>query len=218
MTGRIVYVPGIGADHRAFSRLKTAPDQPQVYADWLSLESTDESFETYCKRLVDHYKITNEDTLIGLSFGGLVVQQIAKVHGNKQVILVSSFRNRSDLKVLWTYCLKFKLYRLVPAFQLPLLAEVASPFLHSWRRKESKILREMLKDANFKLIRWSLKQIALIDLKSTYHRRYLSLIGDKDLLIRTWCSDEMIIPDGAHFMIYTKAEAISGKINAYLQE
>ena len=215
MNRRVVYIPGIGADQRAFSQLNVLGNYTHVYANWLSLKNPGESFDAYCRRLVEHYCITKDDILIGLSFGGLVAQKIASSLGNTKVVLVSSFRNSSDLKLLWKYCLRLKLHVVLPSGQIPLLPEVASAFLHSWRRKNSQVLKEMLKDADFKLIKWSLKQINQVDLVADYRPQFLSLIGDRDLLIRSWGAAP--IKKGTHFMIYHKAASCKRLIDAYIQ-
>jgi len=38
------------------------------------------------------------DLLIGLSFGGLMAQQIAQIVGQDRIILISSFRTKDDLR------------------------------------------------------------------------------------------------------------------------
>ena len=71
----------------------------EVMVKWLK-NNKDESLESYAKRIISKYNITNQDLVVGLSFGGLIAQQIAELIGSKQVILISSFRTKESPRIL----------------------------------------------------------------------------------------------------------------------
>lgn len=216
MNPRIVFIPGVGADRRAFTKLQLTENYVPVYADWIPLERKTESFESYCSRLIKTYQIVETDILVGLSFGGLVAQQISLKLKIRKVILLSGFRNKTDLRWLWNFCLTRKLYRIVPNKNTTLIISIARFFLHSWRKKSAKVLGDMMKDSDFTFIKWSLKQIESVDLKHNYQENYLSLIGSGDLLIKSWTSEEFIIEKGTHFMVYDQAKTINDAMIRYI--
>lgn len=216
MERKVIFIPGVGADERAFSQLEIKGAFKKVYANWIPLQSSGMSFESYCIRLTEHYKIDREDILIGLSFGGLVAQQIGRTLENQHVILLSSFRNRKDLRNIWNLALRMKLYKLLPSQKIRFIVDVASLFLHTWRRRSGSVLKEMLSDADFKLIKWSLRMIERSDLSDSYKSGYLSLVGDKDLLIKQWSDSQMKINGGSHFMVHDKADLVAKQIENYL--
>lgn len=214
---KIAYISGIGADKRAFDRLKIEGSFEHVYMDWIPLNSQNESFDSYCHRLIIAYDIKADDVLIGLSFGGLIAQYIAKLLGNEKVVLLSSFRNKADLQPLFHWGLKLNLYKILPSIRIPILSDLTAFFLNSWSSKSRVVIKEMLKSADFKFINWSIKQIHKIDLISTFNTGYLCLVGNNDKLVSHWTS---LIPldKGSHFMVYDLAERISEKVNSYLRE
>lgn len=212
---KIIFISGIGADKRAFSNLRISNKLEHIYAEWLPLERKNESFESYCNRLILKYEISSEDILIGLSFGGLVSQEIAKKLRNKQVILISSFRNKSDLKPIMYYGLKLKLNRLLPPFRIPIVSDLIAYLLNSGKKESKKVLADMLKVADFRFINWAIRQIDQVDLKSNYKEHYLSFTGTNDKLVSNW-SHKHSIDAGSHFMVFDKAEQISDESNLYI--
>lgn len=216
MKNKLVYISGIGADKRAFTNLHIKSDASKIHVEWLSLESSNESFESYCNRIVKAYDITEDDTLIGLSFGGLIAQHIAKELGNQKVVLISSFRNKKDLQPLMSLGLRLKLYKALPSFRIPLLSDVIAIFLNSWNSESRIVLKEMLKSADFSFINWSIKQIDRIDLYESFSEEYLCFTGTNDKLVKNWGSPNQIsIESGSHFMLFDLAEEISKHINQF---
>ena len=214
---KIICISGIGADRRAFSKLAFGKTMPIVQAEWLTLTDKSETFDRYCDRMIETYEINSQDILIGLSFGGLVSQMIAKKLGNSTVVLISSFRNKNDLKPLMRLGLKFSLHRMLPSFRIPLLTDLVAFFLNSMEIESRKILRSMLKEADFEFIKWAIQQINLVNLKESFSKDYLSFTGTKDLLVSDWDSENHIhIKNGTHFMIYDKAPEINKVIDVFI--
>ncbi|MCV9388099.1 alpha/beta fold hydrolase [Reichenbachiella ulvae] len=217
MAKRIVFISGIGADHRAFQRIQI-PNYEAVYADWIPLKNRQESFESYCDRIAETYQIGSEDVLVGLSFGGLVAQQFAKTMGNQKVILVSSFRSKEDLQPLMYYGLIWNLYKLLPDFRIPILTDVMGHYINS-RQKESKpVIQAMIQDADFRFNNWCIRQIKITDLRADYQPQFLNFTGKKDLLVKDWKGPNHVsIDNGTHFMVFDEAQSINQRIKAYLQ-
>jgi len=110
---RIVFISGLGANELAFSALGEFP-LPTYCAEWIQ-EQDGESLQDYAVRFMAHHEIHTSDILVGLSFGGLLSQVIAQHNGNEHVILLSSFRDKNDLKNPFRLGLKWSLYKLSPA-------------------------------------------------------------------------------------------------------
>ena len=74
----IYYISGLGADERAFSKLDFVKKYNATYLPWLAVEQKKEPIAHYAKRLAE--KITKPDPIIiGLSFGGMMAIEIAKI-------------------------------------------------------------------------------------------------------------------------------------------
>ena len=218
MGGRIIYISGIGADGRAFTKLDIQGEYEHVYTHWISFNASD-SLESYVTRFIETYAITPQDVLVGLSFGGLIAQKISELVGNSKVVLVCSFRSKRDLRPLWHLCLRWKLYWLFPTFQIPLITPIVTISLNARSRESRQTTTAMLKDSDFRFIRWALKEIAVNDLSDTFKESFLILNGTRDLLVRTWQAKlTSIIKGGSHFMVFDRADQITPIIQEYLTD
>jgi pimeloyl-ACP methyl ester carboxylesterase len=217
MQQKLFFISGVGADKRAFSKLRLNATLDQVPIDWLDLQHKNESFESYCDRIIEVYHIEEKDCLIGLSFGGLVAQQIAKVLGNRGIILISSFRNKFDLQPLLTFGLRLKFHRTLPSFRIPILSTFIAYFLNSWQNDSKTVLKEMLKDADFRFLNWCIVQIDKTNLKDSFSSDFLCFGGTNDKLVSQWKgTNHVSIKNGSHFMVYDCADQISDEINRFL--
>ena len=94
----IYFISGIGADERAF-RLISLPGYEIRNVSWLE-PLKNENLKSYSIRLSS--QITTEDPIIiGLSFGGIIAQEIALHIKTKKVIIISSLKNRKELPSLY---------------------------------------------------------------------------------------------------------------------
>ena len=73
------FISGLGADKKAFSKLGDFGTN-KIFIEWLR-NHDNESLHSYCQRLIDQYNIQQGDLLVGLSFGGLIAQQISEIVG-----------------------------------------------------------------------------------------------------------------------------------------
>ena len=77
----------------------------------------------------------------------------------------------------------------------------------------------MMKDADFRFIKWAIKQIDQIDLLDSFSPEFLAFTGNNDKLVSNWkCQNHITIGGGTHFMVFDHAEEISSGINERLAE
>ena len=73
-----------------------------------------ENIQAYCKRLIDQ-KIKHENPiLIGVSLGGILVQEIAEQILVSKIIIVSSIKTNKEMPLRMRWAKKTKLYKLLP--------------------------------------------------------------------------------------------------------
>lgn len=205
---RIVFISGLGANELAFSRIGDLGLE-KVFVKWL-VNNPDESFEEYTLRIIEKYHIESGDVLVGLSFGGLVAQEIAKILNSNIVILISSFRDVNDLKSIFRMPLQSGIYRLMPTFKVPILDEMIANFLNSGSKESIPILKNMIESTDFKLMKWSLKMIAESNGLSNRNLQAYNIIGDQDKILKLWKnSTTTIIKNGSHFMVFDKSREVT---------
>ncbi len=88
-------VPGLGADHRIFDRLLV--DAPHRYAhDW-PIMPEGSSLVDFAKRLAQQIDSSRPHILIGMSMGGMVVQEMAAFTKPVAVAIISSWKGPNEM-------------------------------------------------------------------------------------------------------------------------
>jgi len=210
------FIPGLGANERVFEELGDFGTE-KIMIQWLKNDG-DESLRVYSQRIIDQYGITNSDIIVGLSFGGLIAQQIAEILGTSYVILISSFISKSQLRPMFTYGLKFRLHKLMPEMKATWISEIVANYLNSGTSKSRPLLTEMIEATDMKLMKWSIRKIYEQDEVIGNQTRKYNLIGKKDRIVSTWLNDSTFeIEGGTHFMVYDHAEEVSEIIKKILE-
>lgn len=102
---------GLGADERVFDRIHFGDFSP-VFIPWEPVDP-DQSFESYIKQLSNHIK-SEHPILIGISFGGIVAQELSVLLNNCPVLIISSVRTRDEMSPLMRFSGKISLHKLMP--------------------------------------------------------------------------------------------------------
>ena len=209
------FISGLGADEKAFSKLGDFGTN-KIFIEWLR-NHDNESLHSYCQRLIDQYNIQQGDLLVGLSFGGLIAQQIAEIVGIDKVILISSFRTKDDLKMVFNKALAYRLHKLIPNAKSDLVANLVANFLNSGTSSSRSIIQEMVKSTDMILMNWSIEKIYQQDHELAPGIAKINLIGTKDRIVKRWHSESThLIEGGSHFMVYEQAEAVSNIIRNFI--
>ena len=91
----VYLMPGMSANSLIFERIKLPKDYRSHLLDWIDPKK-DESISDYAIRfskLIEH----ENPVLLGVSFGGILVQEISKIIKVKLLIIISSVKCKSEL-------------------------------------------------------------------------------------------------------------------------
>jgi predicted esterase YcpF (UPF0227 family) len=109
MIKSIYVISGLGADHRVFKDL-CIPNYELIHIKWIA-PKLNETISDYATRLSIPFAKENP-IILGLSMGGILAIEIAKIISTKQIIILSSVQKRSNLPLFITKVSKF-IYLLV---------------------------------------------------------------------------------------------------------
>ena len=85
-------MPGLAASSMVFENIKLDGKKYSLHRiDWIQPEKN-ESIKTYCVRLSKKIKHKNP-ILLGVSFGGIIAQELDKIIKVKKLIIVSSVKS-----------------------------------------------------------------------------------------------------------------------------
>ncbi|HZH69884.1 MAG TPA: alpha/beta hydrolase, partial [Flavobacteriaceae bacterium] len=114
----LYFVPGLAANKEIFRYISLPESQFEIhYLEWLIPEKN-EAIEAYAKRMAEGITHTENIVLIGVSFGGVVVQEMQAFVKAEKVIIISSVKTKHELPLRLTIARKTLAYKLMPTHTL----------------------------------------------------------------------------------------------------
>ena len=109
----IYFLPGLAANTSIFKNIKLDSDQFELFfLEWM-IPFEEESISEYALRFCA--KVTHPNAvLIGVSFGGIIAQEMNLVHNFRKIIIISSVKTRQELPLHLQLAGKTKAYKLIP--------------------------------------------------------------------------------------------------------
>src|SRR5690606_30783239 len=123
----VYFMPGMAANSSIFEYIKLPEQHYKMhYLEWIMPEKK-ESLVDYVKRLILEVKDDNP-ILIGVSFGGVIVQEMAKLIKVKKIVVISSVKTKYELPRRMILAKYTGLHRLIPTslvYKLDVIAKYA---------------------------------------------------------------------------------------------
>lgn len=209
-------MPGLAASPKIFENLEFDTDLYELhFLKWKKPLALEESISNYAMRMTEDIKHNNV-VLLGVSFGGIMVQEMSKFVSTKKIILVSSVKSHHELPKRFKLASMSKIYKLFPTQVVSNFEDFAKFFLGKSLKKRAKIYEKYLSERDETYLKWSIhnvlhwKQDKPLD--NTLH-----IHGNKDHVFPIKhienCEE---IDNGTHVMIITKAKKISKIIHTTL--
>lgn len=106
-------MPGLAASSLVFENITLKNSKYQLHRlDWIQPKKN-ESINSYCKRLSKKIK-HKEPILLGVSFGGIIVQELDKILNVKKLIIVSSVKTHHEYPVVFKIARDYQLNNALP--------------------------------------------------------------------------------------------------------
>lgn len=211
----IYCISGLGADERAFSRLNL-PGYKLVYLPWF-LPLQKETISDYALRMSAGIK-EKEPLLMGLSFGGMMCIEIAKLIPVNAVIIISSISTTSEIPKWLKRIGLSKINTLFPMRSLRIFEPIQNRFLGITDKHEIEMVRDYRKNSPTAYNNWAINEV--VNWRNTWQPANLyHLHGNIDNIFPIkYVSPTHVVNGGGHFMIMNKAAQVSKYINEILQQ
>lgn len=212
----IYFVPGLAANNKIFEHIQLDNTKYEChFLEWKIPIVKDESIKAYAQRMCDEITHTNP-ILIGVSFGGIMVQEMSKLIPVEKVIIISSVKSNIEFPKRLKFALLSKAYKLFPAKFIENLDSYIDYFLGDYQQKKVEAYKKYMSVRNADYLHWAIytvlhwKQIET--LPNIYH-----IHGNNDSVFPSkYISDYIKIEGGTHAMVLTKAKKISLEIDKIL--
>ncbi len=210
-----IYVfSGLGADERVFQYLDFS-GFAVTFIRWIQ-PIQNETIEEYAKRLTQQIT-TVRPILSGLSFGGIVATEVAKLIDTEKIVLVASAKTRQEIPFYYRLAGQLRLHKLLPVDLLKRLNALSNWFFGAHSESDKKMLAAILRDTDSQFLQWAIDEIVtwknqlvppnLIHIHGT---------ADRILPFRHVVSD-LQVTGGGHFMTVNKAQELTVAIRSLLQ-
>ncbi len=213
---KVYAVSGLGADERLFDRIELDAPLELIPLPWIS-PANSQSIADYAARIIDHYKPEPGSVLMGVSFGGMIIQEMAHLMETKALVLISTMTSRKDLPLAMKTAAAARIHPILKKDFLSGLAWLGDKFTS--KSKEGRdLFYQMIQDSDPNVLSFGAR--AILDWKPPgIGVTALRIHGDKDRVFplkKDW--NAKVIKGGNHFMIFDKAQEISGLISEFLNQ
>lgn len=212
----IYLVPGLAAGPEIFENLKFPEDKYEVHhLKWKIPLALEETIANYAMRMSKDVK-EEKPVLVGVSFGGIMVQEMSKYLETKKVIIISSVKHHDELPKRFQMVKFTKAYKLFPTKVVTNFEEYTQYFLGKSLKKKADIYKKYLSVRNKLYLNWSITNIIKWEQKNET-KNITHIHGTKDYVFPIKNIDNCIkIEGGNHAMIITKAKKLSKIIDDVL--
>lgn len=210
---KIYCLSGLGADSRIFANLKI-DNATLVHLPWPEHDEHDE-LPCYAQKMSALIQDENP-ILLGVSFGGMLAVEIAKMRTVQKVIIVSSAKTREEIPHFGKFMKFMVMKQIVPASFYTWPNRFVMKLFGAVTDVEKDMLRGVFTSSDGHLVRWAMKAIQLWQ-NEAYPQPIVHIHGDEDKIITPeYIHPNYWIKGGSHIMIYNRAEEISAIINKEL--
>ncbi len=205
----IYFVPGLAANTRIFEFISLPEEHFElIFLDWILPTSVNEPIQDYAKRMCEKIQHKNP-ILVGVSFGGVMVQEMSKHISSSKVIIISSIKNNQELPNRLKIAQITKAYKLFPSKIISNIEKYEQYFFNDYLKKRAELYKIYLSVRDKTYLQWAIFNV--LHWKQTETLPYVTHIhGDDDEIFPLKnIKGAQIIENGTHIMILNKAKTIS---------
>lgn len=199
----VYFMPGLAASPTIFERI-ALPEATfeTVLLEWeIPLEN--ETLTDYAKRMTK--KITHKNPiLIGVSFGGILVQEMTKYIEVRKTIIISSVKSNLEFPRRMKMAKSTKAYKLIP---LNLLLNIENLAKFSFGKKINQrieLYEKFLSVRDKHYLDWAIEQVVLWD-RTVVDEKVIHIHGDADDVFPIkYITNCIVVKGGTHIMILNK--------------
>ncbi|RAR75734.1 alpha/beta hydrolase [Flavobacterium aciduliphilum] len=199
----VYFMPGLAASPTIFERIHLPESVFEMhFLEWRVPDKND-TLQDYAQRMVK--QILHENPiLVGVSFGGILIQEMARFITCQKIIIISSVKSNQEFPVFFKIANNLKLYKLLPMslftwFEILLKRNPSKKGKKRWQLYDTFL---NVRDQTY--LKWSITQI-LTWTKATPDEHVIHIHGDKDAIFPIKKIQHcIVVSGGTHIMIVTQ--------------
>jgi len=201
-------IPGLGADHRLFSKLDLGGhavhflDRPKMPAG--------STMRDYAMELAPHVDVTRPHALIGVSMGGMVAQEMAALTRPVRVIIISSWKGPQEMPRTLRMLRGTHPERILTPTILKQTLPLARWQMGVESPEDVALFDQLIAAYDIDQLKTQINACVTWNGPSVPVKQIVHIHGDQDRLMPfSQVTDALRIPGGSHFMVFNKAKEVS---------
>uniref|UniRef100_UPI00404AA26F alpha/beta hydrolase n=1 Tax=Flavobacterium sp. TaxID=239 RepID=UPI00404AA26F len=199
----VYFMPGLAASSTIFERISLPTDVFEChFLEWI-LPLNQESLSDYALRMTKNIEHENP-VLIGVSFGGILVQEMAKHIAVKKLIIISSVKSNLELPMHMKIAKKTKAYKLIPTGLVHNIESLAKFSFGDLVNQRLKLYEKYLSVRDKNYLDWAIENVVMWQ-QTEWNPALVHIHGDADEVFPVKNIQNYIsINGGTHIMILNR--------------
>ena len=200
---QVYLMPGMAAASSIFEHIILDDEKYEVHLLEWEIPEVDETLENYAKRMMKH--IHHEHiVLIGVSFGGIIVQEIAKYVDLKRLIIISSVKCHDELPPRMKFAARTGLFKILPTGLLSFVDHFEKYAVGDFLKKRARLYKQYISISDKQYIDWSIKQLLNWNCEKP-DEKVIHIQGDRDEVFPLKnIKNAIVVEGGTHIMIVNR--------------
>lgn len=214
---QVYFMPGMAANHLIFEGIKLPEEEFDVHHLSWKVPSKDESLSHYAKRMLEDVH-DEHPVLIGVSFGGVLVQEMAKYCQPKKVIIISSVKTHHEMPRRMRFASKTGIHKLLPTKLVQDIETVAKYAFGKPVVNRLDLYQKYLSVRDPYYLKWAIDQVVNwkqdVPLKGLVH-----IHGEKDQVFPSkYVKQYVPVENGTHIMIINRYKWFNERLPKIIKE
>lgn len=213
----VYLMPGLAASTTIFEKIALPEDTFEMLLLEWEIPLDNESLVDYAKRITEKIKHKNP-VLIGVSFGGILVQEMAKYIDARKVIIISSVKSNLEFPRRMKIAKTTKAYKLIPMNLILNIENLAKFSFGEKVNQRIELYKKFLSVRDIRYLNWAVEQIILWN-RVIVDENVIHIHGDADDVFPIkYIKNSIVVKGGTHIMILNKYKWMNENLPSIILE
>lgn len=199
----IYLMPGLAANPSIFEYIKLPTETFEIH--WLSwkMPQKNEPISDYAKRMCKEVKEENS-VLLGVSFGGVLVQEMSKFLTLRKLIIVSSVKSREEIPPTMKLAGTTKLFKILPTSLVNYVGQIEKLPVGDFAKRRIQLYKQYMSVDHPYYLEWAIENMLCWN-PSEISKEVIHIHGSDDAVFPLkFINNPIVVEGGTHIMIINK--------------
>ena len=213
----VYFMPGLAASSSIFQGINLPENEFEtILLEWV-LPLKKETLVDYAKRMAKNIKHENA-VLIGVSFGGVLVQEMAAFLNLKKVIIISSIKANTELPRRMKIAKTTKAYKMIPTHLMQDVEKLVKYAFGESLKRKLKLYEKFLLMRDKIYLDWAIEQMICWE-RTIIDEKVIHIHGDADEVFPIkHIKNAIIVRGGTHALILSKHRWLNANLPKIIQD